>query len=277
MSYGYRYGVRMEAGLTNAIRSSLWTPASLPDVRGFYTTTRADLITLDQGAVAAIACAAGVGAALTQGAGASQPIFDPIGRTVTFDGADDILRGTQAAFLSENDQVTLVHMGRKIARAAGEHLGGVVTGGGVAGAVFAVSASNVANADDVLNLRFFNGRGDTATEAAAGAEVCIVARYDGTTHAGATARVNGAARTVTASAPSNVMAFASEHEFTWGASLVESVPGNFSNYAGRAMVIVDGVISDADAQRVEGWWAHQFGQAALLPSDHPFKASAPRL
>jgi len=62
--------------------------------------------------------------------------------------------------------------------------------------------------------------------------------------------------------------------------------GMGSEYAGqyltansgvKGLVIVPSAISDADAQRLEGYYAHLCGLAALLPSDHPYKSAPPAI
>jgi hypothetical protein len=45
----------------------------------------------------------------------------------------------------------------------------------------------------------------------------------------------------------------------------------------RCFGIVSGVMSDADAERFEGWAAHTFGYAANLPANHPYKTAPPFL
>jgi hypothetical protein len=42
-------------------------------------------------------------------------------------------------------------------------------------------------------------------------------------------------------------------------------------------IIVSGVASSTDRQRVEGYLAHKWGLTANLPADHPFKTAAPTL
>ncbi len=41
------------------------------------------------------------------------------------------------------------------------------------------------------------------------------------------------------------------------------------------VVWIDGTLSDADRQRLEGYLAHKWGTTASLPSNHPFKSAAP--
>lgn len=43
------------------------------------------------------------------------------------------------------------------------------------------------------------------------------------------------------------------------------------------VIIIDGLLSDADRQRVEGYLAHKWGTAALLPLGHPYKDNPPYL
>lgn len=43
------------------------------------------------------------------------------------------------------------------------------------------------------------------------------------------------------------------------------------------LVICDGILSDHDRQKVEGYLAHKWGLAVNLPSDHPYKTVAPTI
>ena len=45
----------------------------------------------------------------------------------------------------------------------------------------------------------------------------------------------------------------------------------------KGFVCVPSAISDADASRLEGYYAHLCGLTSILPSDHPYKSSAPTL
>jgi hypothetical protein len=58
--------------------------------------------------------------------------------------------------------------------------------------------------------------------------------------------------------------------------------GSFGNGANTGFdggfcegMIFDAALSEADRQKVEGYLAHKWGQTALLPSGHPYKAVAP--
>lgn len=50
-----------------------------------------------------------------------------------------------------------------------------------------------------------------------------------------------------------------------------------STYGGlmAELVITDNMVSDSDRQKLEGYLAHKWGHAASLPTDHPYKNSAP--
>ena len=52
-----------------------------------------------------------------------------------------------------------------------------------------------------------------------------------------------------------------------------------SKYSGRMaeFIITDNMISDSDRQKLEGYLAHKWGHTASLPTDHPYKSSAPRV
>ena len=50
-----------------------------------------------------------------------------------------------------------------------------------------------------------------------------------------------------------------------------------STYGGLVaeLVITNNMMSDSDRQKLEGYFAHNWGHAASLPADHPYKSSAP--
>ena len=52
-----------------------------------------------------------------------------------------------------------------------------------------------------------------------------------------------------------------------------------SKYGGRMaeLVITDSMMSDLDRQKLEGYFAHNWGHADSLPADHPYKNSAPKV
>lgn len=41
------------------------------------------------------------------------------------------------------------------------------------------------------------------------------------------------------------------------------------------VVVTTGDISDSDAQKLEGYWAHRYGCTSVLPGGHPYKTVAP--
>ncbi len=43
----------------------------------------------------------------------------------------------------------------------------------------------------------------------------------------------------------------------------------------RCFALVNGLISDEDAERFEGWAVHTFGMTDRLPADHPYRNSPP--
>jgi len=45
----------------------------------------------------------------------------------------------------------------------------------------------------------------------------------------------------------------------------------------KGFICVPSAISDADAQKLEGYYAHLCGLTSLLPSDHPYKTAAPTI
>ena len=50
-----------------------------------------------------------------------------------------------------------------------------------------------------------------------------------------------------------------------------------SKYGGlmAELVITDSMMSDSDREKLEGYFAHNWGHAGSLPADHPYKSSAP--
>lgn len=53
----------------------------------------------------------------------------------------------------------------------------------------------------------------------------------------------------------------------------EAISGNAVHI--RDMVVVAGSVSDADAERYEGWVAHEYDMAHLLPRNHPYRYGPP--
>ena len=50
---------------------------------------------------------------------------------------------------------------------------------------------------------------------------------------------------------------------------------NYSNILFNEYVVIDGVLSTADRQKLEGYLAHKWGLEGNLPAAHPYKSAAP--
>jgi hypothetical protein len=86
-----------------------------------------------------------------------------------------------------------------------------------------------------------------------------------------TARLNGTALGAQASSTQTIGLLGQKLNLLAGGG-----PGNYAN-ASIAVLIMATAMSAADRLRLEGWAAHNFGVASLLPSNHAYKAGAPRV
>ncbi|HSW65233.1 MAG TPA: Ig-like domain-containing protein [Dissulfurispiraceae bacterium] len=89
-------------------------------------------------------------------------------------------------------------------------------------------------------------------------------------------RVNGVAAAVTKEAGTAISCGGASYQYRLGMN------GQCCHYATsgsrlKGWFMTPNAISDADAARLEGYYAHLCGLASLLPSNHPYKSAAPTI
>ena len=63
--------------------------------------------------------------------------------------------------------------------------------------------------------------------------------------------------------------------WTYGLQIGETNYGGTSDAIYAEVAVIAGASDVATIEKVEGYWAHQYGLAASLPAGHPYKASPP--
>ena len=67
------------------------------------------------------------------------------------------------------------------------------------------------------------------------------------------------------------------------ARIILNDPGGTSDFVGRTYLHLrlwgpaGATLSTQDQERLQGWVAHEYGFTGLLPADHPFKTTRPRI
>jgi len=81
-------------------------------------------------------------------------------------------------------------------------------------------------------------------------------------------RANGAAQSTSGTILSDTGA--AGYRLGIASTLISPWPGDIAE-----VIVVDSYVTTAVAEELEGYMAHKWGVASLLPSDHPYKAAAP--
>lgn len=90
--------------------------------------------------------------------------------------------------------------------------------------------------------------------------------------------INGTNQSPTFVSPSNVISFTTSQNVSVGLGVSNS--GLFNDIDAcdmyfEGMIILDSLISNANKEKVQGWWANTFNHKDLLPVNHPYKINPP--
>ena len=264
--------------LCGLFSDSAWTPA---DIAGAVWID-ANNVTLNGSTVsAAMDKKAGIITA-TQATAANQPTLvadvlngEPV---MQFDGADWLSFGTT---LGKPANWTIFVVGMFASMDDKTNLCGSGSSTGASATYWGdIGVGRVAN-DGKIEYSFGNGSNysygqSTNSVVSAGSWFLCCRRYT-SGQSVVVDRVNGVAAGVTKESGTATSCGGTAYSYCIGRT--GDWNGQYSTSGSRlkGFICVPSAISDADAQRLEGYYAHLCGLAELLPSDHPYKSAAPTL
>lgn len=256
--------------------AALWTPALISGA----VWVDADNVTLSGSAVTALTDKIGGTVQATQGTSSAQPtlVADVLGTedVIQFDGGDFLSFGTA---LGKPANWTVFLVGMFASMGAKTSLCGSGNSTGESATYWGdVGVGRTAN-DGKIEYSFGNGTdysyGRSTNQVVTANNWFMCARRYTSGQDKPADRVNGVAAAVTKEEGTATACSGTAYHFTIGRS--GEFNGHFATNGSqfKGAVIVPSAVSDADAERLEGYYAHKCGLASLLPSGHPYKTSAP--
>ena len=282
MGRGADYSVRgFTAGVGCQQSSMAMVPLWTPDMISGATWVDADTVTLDGSAVAAMTDKVGWTIQATQGTSTARPtlVADALGTedVVQFDGGDFLSFGT-ALGKPANWTIFVVGMFASQPAGAGYLCCSCNSSAKSATSWGGIAAGRTAN-DGKLEYQFGNGTnysyGRSTNAVISNGNWFLVCRRYTSGQDRVVDRVNGVASAVTWDSGSATTTAGTAFGFSIG-RLGEANLNYFPNGSQlKGFICVPTAISDSDAAKLEGYYAHSCGLALLLPSDHPYKSAAP--
>lgn len=256
--------------------TELWTPAQISGA----VWVDADNATLSGSSVTAMTDKIGGTIQATQGTSSAQPtiVTDVLGTedVIQFDGGDFLSFGTA---LSRPSSWTVFLVGMFASMGAKTSLCGSGNSTGQSATYWGdIGTGRTAN-DGKIEYSFGNGTlysyGRSTDQVVTANNWFMCARRYTSGQDKPADRVNGAAAAVTKEDGTATACGGTAYHFTIGKG--GEYAGHYATYGSqfKGAVIVPSVVSDADAERLEGYYAHKCGLTSLLPSGHPYKTSAP--
>ncbi len=261
---------------------ALWTPDLLSSLRAWYDFSDAASLTLDSGFILGATDKSGNGYNLTGPASRRPQHLITFGgglKVAEFDGVDDVLQAS-APLLQVDHSLFIVFRAIKGATTAFR----AVFGGwasGAAGRFLLTCHQTCVGGSNADRINPFNGSatGGACTGAGAGlmSDVALPDRHlmiESLSTAG-----TGGWRVFTDGTLKTTSTVASLYQGIGSAiGDANGTTAAFYPYKGSVaeVVIASESLSDTDRLLVEGYLAHKWGLADYLPSNHPYKALAPR-
>ena len=243
----------------------LWTPSELTGLQLWLDASDATTITESSGSVSQWDDRSGNGKHVTQAIASAQPTYSATGLnglpTLSFDGADDTMATIAATMPTGNSARSMFVVYQPQVTSSSHSIAGQSLTG-TSNSWFMLQFRDDAVTGDPYFAGFANDLTDNqapTTTAKIGAVT-----YDGTT-------------VTLFKAGSQIAQGSKTLNTNTGIFRIGSSSGNseFANMLFSEAVVVDSSLSLADRQRVEGYLAHKWGLTADLPSNHPYKSSAP--
>ena len=256
----------------SAIAETLWTPAQIAGA----VWIDANHVALNGSTISTATDKNAGTIAASQGTAANQPTLvanvlngEPV---MQFDGGDWLSFGT-ALGKPVSYTVFVVGLFAKVDSAATYHLCGMADASGSAAKMWGRCAAYNSQSWYSFGNDALYSYGYVASAFSANSWFMQLSRYTNGQNK-ESIRINGTNKTVVASASNATSCSGTAYEYSIGRL------GSFGNYCSsgsrlKGFICVPSAISDADAERLEGYYAHLCGLTSLLPSDHPYKLFKP--
>jgi VCBS repeat-containing protein len=260
----------------SAASAALWTPAMISGA----VWVDADTVTLSGSAVTAMTDKIGGTIQAAQGTSSARPalVAGALGGqdVIQFDGGDFLSFGTT---LGKPSNWTVFVLGMFASMGSKTNMCGSGNSGGNSVTYWGdIGIGRTAN-DGKIEYTFSDGTNysfgrSTNTVVSAGSWFMCCRRYTSGQSVVAD-RVNGVAAAVTKEAGTATSCGGTAFQYSLGRS--GEWNGQYATNGSRlkGFVCAPSAISDADAARLEGYYAHLCGLTSLLPSGHPYKSSPP--
>jgi hypothetical protein len=250
--------------------SNPWTPSQIT-TNLWFDAADASTITLNGSTVSQWNDKSGNARNISQGTTANQPTYSSVNSEIVFDGSNDILSNASvgAADLVSVTLITVMKMN------SGGGTEDVLMGIGETGNTGRIRTFY--RGPNQTTVGFAGWAADVGTSTHSwdiGGGYHIFSGWNTALGASSNVRLSRDGVTPTVHSTSGSLV-ASINGFSVG-SLRGSLVGNYySAIRVKEIIVLYSVVTDTNRQLIEGYLAHKWGLSANLPSDHPYKNSAP--
>jgi hypothetical protein len=250
--------------------SNPWTPSQIT-TNLWFDAADASTITLNGSTVSQWNDKSGNARNISQGTTANQPTYSSVNSEIVFDGSNDILSNASvgAADLVSVTLITVMKMN------SGGGTEDVLMGIGETGNTGRIRTFY--RGPNQTTVGFAGWAADVGTSTHSwdiGGGYHIFSAWNTALGASSNVRLSRDGVTPTVHSTSGSLV-ASINGFSVG-SLRGSLVGNYySAISVKEIIVLYSAVTDTNRQLIEGYLAHKWGLSANLPSDHPYKSSAP--
>jgi hypothetical protein len=262
-----KHYIERDLGLFN---SNPWTPSQITTDL-WFDAADASTITLNGSTVSQWNDKSGNARNISQVTTANQPTYSSVNSEIVFDGSNDILSNASvgAADLVSVTIITVMKMN------SGGGTEDVLMGIGETGSTGRIRTFY--RSPSQTTVGFAGWGADVATSTHSwdiGGGYHIFSGWNTALGASSNVRLSRDGVTPTVHSLSGSL-LASVNGFSVG-SLRGSLVGNYySAISVKEIIVLYSAVTDTNRQLIEGYLAHKWGLQANLPSDHPYKSSAP--
>jgi hypothetical protein len=250
--------------------SNPWTPSRITTDL-WFDAADASTITLNGSTVSQWNDKSGNSRNISQVTTANQPTYSSVNSEIVFDGTNDILSNASvgAADLVSVTIITVMKMN------SGGGTEDVLMGIGETGSVGRIRTFYRGPSQTTVGFAGWAADVGTSTHSwDIGGGYHIFSGWNTALGASSNVRLSRDGVTPTVHSTSGSLV-ASVNGFSVG-SLRGSLVGNYySAISVKEIVVLYSAVTDTNRQLIEGYLAHKWGLSANLPSDHPYKSSAP--
>jgi hypothetical protein len=250
--------------------SNPWTPSRITTDL-WFDAADASTITLNGSTVSQWNDKSGNARNISQGTTANQPTYSSVNSEIVFDGSNDILSNASVG-AADLVSVTLIAV---IKMNSGGGTEDVLMGIGETGNVGRIRTFYRGPNQTTVGFAGWGADVGTSTHSwDIGGGYHIISGWNTALGASSNVRLSRDGVTPTVHSTSGSLV-ASVNGFSVG-SLRGSLVGNYySAISVKEIVVLYSAVTDTNRQLIEGYLAHKWGLSANLPSDHPYKSSAP--